>query len=274
MLDIGHGKVGWRNRRQVARFLADIGYDQAIVLPNSFKSAVIPFWAKIPKRTGWIGESRIILLNDRRKLEKSRYPLMIERFMALGLDADVHPDTPYPLPRLRFDAENAERLRGQFALATSEITVLCPGAEFGPAKQWPAEHFATVARHAVRIGDQVWLVGSPKDVSTCGEIEQMVPTGIVNLAGKTSLVDAVDLIALADRVVCNDSGLMHVACALDCRVIAVFGSTSPGFTPPLGDKAHVVRQDIACSPCFQRECPLGHLRCLKELDPSRVIEVF
>lgn len=273
-LDVGHGELGWSARRVMARRLAGEHYDQAIVLPNSFKSALIPWWAGIPRRTGWSGESRLLILNDRRTLDESACPLMIQQFVALGLEPGQGLPDPLPLPRLAADADNAARLCTDLGIHTSGITALCPGAEFGAAKRWPAEHFAAVARASVARGRQVWLLGSPNDVPVCREIETLVPTGLVNLAGRTSLTDAVDLLSMADDVVCNDSGLMHVACALERRVIALFGSTSPDFTPPLSAAARVLRLDLECSPCFQRECPLGHLRCLKDLSPERVIEVL
>jgi heptosyltransferase-2 len=273
-LAVGHGELGWRRRRQMGAVLAKENYDQAIVLPNSFKSALVPYWSRIPRRTGWTGESRFGILNDRRRLDPDRYPLMIERFMALGLPPGEPLERPYPLPRLETNEERAEYLRRTLGLASAGITVLCPGAEFGPAKRWPAEHFAAVARSETERGREVWLLGSPGDVEAARDIEGQVPGGVVNLAGRTSLEDAVDLIGLADRVVCNDSGLMHVAGALQRETYALFGSTSPAFTPPLGEHSRVIRHSIACSPCFQRECPLGHMKCLRDLAPERVIERF
>ena len=277
-LDIGHGELGWRKRRTMARLLAERGYDQAIVLPNSFKSALIPYWAGIPRRTGWTGESRLLVLNDRRHLDPERLPMMIERFMALGLAPErsrgyEFPD-PYPQPLLRVDQGRADALRAEHGLGQDRVTALCPGAEFGPAKRWPVQHFAALARSEASAGRQVWLIGSPGDRAICAEIETLVPRGLINLAGRTSLLDAVDLLAQADRVVCNDSGLMHVAAALDRHVIALFGSTSPDFTPPLGNKARVLRNPVPCSPCFQRQCPLGHLACLSDLTPEMVIQVL
>ncbi|MDH3644078.1 MAG: lipopolysaccharide heptosyltransferase II [Gammaproteobacteria bacterium] len=274
ILDVSHGELALAKRRRQGQSLAG-RYQRAVVLPNSFKSALVPWWAKVPVRTGWHGEARFGLLNDRRRLDESRYPLMIERFMALGLDAGSPLPEPAPLPRLEVDADNVERLCAARHLSVDGgVTVLCPGAEYGPAKRWPSAHFAEVARHAAAQGHQVWLVGSSKDAPVCAEIEAQVPTGLVNLAGRTTLLDAIDLLSLADRVVSNDSGLMHVACALARPVVAVFGSTSDAFTPPLGAAAVVVREDIECSPCFERECPLGHLRCLNDLAPRRVIELL
>lgn len=270
-LDVAHGELAFRKRRNLGRSLKAEGYDQAIVLPNSFKSALVPFWAGIPKRTGWTGETRIGVLNDRRKLNDDHHPLMIQRFMALGLDGRVHPDKPYPRPALRADVDNAERLRREHALQSAGITVLCPGAEFGPAKRWPPDRFAAVARHAVAAGGEVWLIGSPGDREACAAVARLVPAGLVDLAGKTSLLDAVDLLSLADQVVCNDSGLMHVAAALGRPLVAVFGSSSAEFTPPLGEESRVVSLDLPCRPCFERRCPLGHLDCLLRLTPEQVI---
>ncbi len=153
------------------------------------------------------------------------------------------------------------------------VLALCPGAEFGPAKRWPAEHYAAVARHGAASGRAVWLLGSPNDAPVCAEVKALAPAAR-DLSGRTRLVDAVDLLSAAVTVVCNDSGLMHVACAVGAPVVALFGSTSPAFTPPLGGRATVLRQSLPCSPCFQRHCPLGHLACLRELHPEQVIEAL
>lgn len=273
-LEVGHGELNLTARRSLARALAGENYDQAIVLPNSFKSALLPWFARIPRRTGWRGESRLLVLNDRRRLDKSRYPLMIERFMALALPEGASLPEPYPLPRLDADPAAALVLCERFELVKSGITALCPGAEFGPAKRWPPGHFATLARHEVAQGREVWLLGSPGDTATCEEIATQAGAGVKNLAGRTRLLEAIDLLSLADRVVCNDSGLMHVASALGREVVALFGSTSPDFTPPLGGNARVLRHPVDCSPCFQRQCPLGHLKCLTDLTPNQVIEVL
>jgi heptosyltransferase-2 len=177
---------------------------------------------------------------------------------------------PYPTPRLEVNEENRARVLRDLDLAPAAgLVILCPGAEFGPAKRWPPAHYAAVARNALAAGRPVWLIGAPKDSAVCTEIAGAAP-GARNLAGRTRLVDAIDLLSLADVVVCNDSGLMHVAGAVGARVIALFGSTSPDFTPPLGRDAEVLRLGLDCSPCFARECPLGHLRCLVDLEPARV----
>lgn len=272
VLDVRHGELGLVKRLRLARELRSLGFARAILLPNSLKSALVPFWAGIPRRTGWLGEQRYGLLNDHRKLDPGRYPLMVERFLALALPPGEPIPRPLPTPRLAVDVDNRARLRSELGLTDGRpVLALCPGAEYGPAKQWPAAHYAALARHALERGMQVWLLGSPGDAEVCAGIAALAPA-VANLAGRTRLLDAVDLLSAASVAVSNDSGLMHVAGAVGARVIGVYGSTSPDFTPPLAPGAAVVTLNLPCSPCFQRTCPLGHLRCLRELEPDRVIE--
>ena len=278
---LAHGELNLGKRWRIGQGLKHEGFDCAYVLPNSFKSALTPWWARIPRRVGWRGEARFGLLNDRRTLDAARYPLMIERFMALGLPQGKELTAPYPEPQLLADADNVAALVRKHELPQGmPVLALAPGAEYGPAKQWPARHYASVAAAALAGGYSVWLLGSPNDATVCGEIETLlarssVPAGALrNLAGRTTLLDAVDTLSLADAVVCNDSGLMHVACALGRRVVAVFGSTSPDFTPPLGAGATVVQHAVPCSPCFKRECPLGHMDCLEKLPPQQVLSAL
>jgi heptosyltransferase-2 len=267
-VDFTHGELGIGKRRRVGHELREHQYTEAYVLPNSWKSALVPMFAKVPKRIGWLGEARYGLLTKPVKLDKTRYPLMIERFMAL-LDENL-PAKPYSNPVLRADESNAQHLRATLQLGTDDdgVFALAPGAEFGPAKKWP--HFAELARALRAKGKSVWLFGSPNDVTDCQNIAQSV-AGVANLAGKTSLLDALDLMSLADHVVCNDSGLMHIACALGLPTTGIFGSTSPTFTPPLGGKAQTVQLNLDCQPCFQRTCPLGHLNCLNQLAAEQVL---
>ena len=266
--DFAHGELGWSTRRALGTKLRAQGYDVAYVLPNTWKSALVPWFARIPRRVGFHGEARFALLNDRRRLDEALYPLMIERFMALGDATGALPAEPYPLPRLTVDEVNRADALARLELAPGDVTALCPGAEFGAAKKWP--HYAELARERLQSGQQVWLLGSPGDREDCDKIADAA-SGARNLAGETSLLDAIDLLSVADTVVCNDSGLMHIACALGRPTVGVFGSTSPGFTPPLGEHATVAEIELDCRPCFQRTCPLGHLDCLNKLTPADVI---
>ncbi|MGP0149735.1 lipopolysaccharide heptosyltransferase II [Pseudomonas oryzihabitans] len=271
---LGHGALELATRRRIGQQLRG-RYDQAILLPNSLKSALVPYFAGIPKRTGWRGELRFGLLNDIRTLDKARYPLMIERFMALAHTPGAEIPKPYPEPRLAIEPASRDAALERFGLSLDRpVLALCPGAEFGEAKRWPAEHYAAVADARLRQGWQVWLFGSQKDAPGGEEIREWVTPGfeedVCNLAGRTSLAEAIDLLSCASAVVSNDSGLMHVAAALDRPLVAVYGSTSPGFTPPLASQVEVVRLGLECSPCFDRTCRFGHYDCLRLLQPSLV----
>ena len=259
-----HGALGLGERLRAGRRLRRMGFDQAIVLPGSFKSALTPLFAGIPRRTGWRGEFRYGALNDARKLDASRWPRLVDRFAAL---AGVAPEAP----RLAADPAARDRLLAKHGLrADGPVVALCPGAEYGPAKRWPAEHFAALARRCAEAGAEVWIVGSANEAALGDAICTSSGRFAVNLAGRTSLLEAVDLLSAASAVVSNDSGLLHVAAALDVPVAAVYGSTSPDFTPPLGAHAVALQRELGCRPCFRRECPLGHTDCLRGLAPAEV----
>lgn len=272
-LPYGHGAWQIKSRWQLGRSLRDHRFDQAIVLANSWKSAIIPYAANIPLRTGWRGELRYGLLNDVRILDKKRYPLMIERFMALGLPKGAKLPKPQ-WPSLRIDGEQARQTMAKFQLVSEgkPILALCPGAEYGPAKRWPVSHFAEVAREKMAAGWQVWLFGSAKEQPLAAEIQQLTAQGCVDLTGKTNLAEAIDLLSLAQAVVCNDTGLMHIAAALARPIVAVYGSSSPGFTPPLATTIDIATLNKSCSPCFARTCRFGHTACLNDLSPARVLQ--
>ncbi len=271
-----HGQLRLKERRALGLALRKQHYDQAIVLPNSLKSALIPWFANIPKRTGFVGEMRYGLLNDARKLEPDALPLMVERFAFLAGDKGAALQRPVPNPRMVVDSLQAKNTLADLGLSLAKpVVAFCPGAEYGEAKRWPAGHFAELARAVRAAGAQVWIFGSNKD----REIGDAILAGagaddVCQLAGKTSLDQAVDLLSLARVVVTNDSGLMHVAAALERPIVALFGSSSPGFTPPLSDKAQVLSLNLSCSPCFKRVCPLGHLDCLNKLSPQQVYQAL
>jgi len=271
-LPFGHGELAWGKRREIAKEILKLNFDQAIVLPGSLKSGLIPFWAKIPKRTGFRGEMRYGLLNDIRLLDKEKLSRTVQRFVALGLPAANPLPNEIPNPRLKVKPAEVEKALNRLEIKKIDqpILALCPGAEYGPAKRWPASHFAELAQSQIEKGWQVWLFGSDKDVSITQTINEKTDAQCLDLAGSTTLPEAVDLMSLAEVVVSNDSGLMHVAAALDKKVIALYGSSSPDFTPPLHADAEIMSLNLECSPCFKRECPLGHLNCLNNLSPESV----
>jgi len=275
VMPLGHGKLGLGERRRIGKSLRNKQYQQAIVLPNSFKSALIPWWADIPLRTGWRGEMRYGLLNDMRVLDKKRYPLMIEQFMALGLPLNEPLPQDYPLPELEISPASREQALARHQLSADRpVLAICPGAEFGSAKRWPEEHYAAVANEKLQAGWQVWILGSPKDQPVAKKIMELTQQQCINLTGQTQLAEAVDLLSLASVVVSNDSGLMHIAAALHKPLIAVYGPTTAAFTPPLHQQAKVLSLSLECQPCFQRICPLKHHRCMNELQPQKVIDTM
>lgn len=268
----GHGALQFGGRRRLGLELRAGRYDQALVLPNSWKSALPPWFAGIPLRTGFCGEARWGLLNDLRRLDPQKLPQMADRFAALALPADAALPAPLPRPALQSSAAQQQQLLARLGIDPSRPAVaFCPGAEYGPAKRWPERHFAALARLLAARGYAIWLVGSPKDHAVAETIAQDAAGLCTNLCGKTDIAEAADLLAAARLVVTNDSGLMHVAAAVGRPVIALYGSSSPLFTPPLSAAARIVTLNLECSPCFKRNCPLGHLKCLNDLAPERVV---
>jgi heptosyltransferase-2 len=273
-MPVSHGVFGWSMRRKLGKELVQNGYDQAIVLPNSWKSALIPWFASIPVRTGWRGEMRYGLLNDIRKLDKAALPMMVQRFVSLAYPASQASAAPsYTPPLMRANAVadpvNPPRDQGQKRL------ILCPGAEFGPAKQWPPEYYAALAQRFLQQDWQVLVLGSKADQATAQTITDAIKGDLsqfYNLTGQTRLEDAIDLLATADQVVSNDSGLMHIAAALQRPLVVIYGPTSPAFTPPLSDNARIEQIDVECGPCFQRTCPEGHHRCMRDLTVNRIYQ--
>jgi heptosyltransferase-2 len=275
-MPVGHGTLALGARRRLGRSLLRAQYRQAIVLPRSFKSALVPWWARIPRRTGYLGELRYGLLNDLRTVDEQRLPRTVERYGALGLEPrESFPET-FPLPSLQVDSGETASTLDRFALFPDDrpVLVLCPGAAYGPAKRWPAHYFGAVAQAMGEQGWCVWVLGSHAEREIAEAVCVFAGTGCLNLAGRTTLEQTIRLLARADCVITNDSGLMHVASALDRRVIAIYGSSDPAFTPPLSPRSRIARLGLACSPCFARECPLGHTRCLNDLQPHRVIEAL
>ncbi len=267
----GHGEFNFGARRALGHRLAATGYSHAYVLPNSWKSALVPFFAGISRRIGYQGESRYLLLNERHRLDVMTHPQLVQRYAAL---AGPLPAT-LPSPHLNSTVEQQQAVRQALGLPPDATPVIfCPGAEYGPAKRWPAQHFAALAKLIATPQDPVWLIGSGKDIAIGEEISAASEGTALNLCGRSSLEQAIDLIASASCVVSNDSGLMHVAAALDRPLVALYGSSSPTYTPPLSPHAKIISRDLSCSPCFKRECPLGHLDCLNGITPQQVASMI
>ena len=274
--NLKHGEFGGQQRRRIGESLRSQHYQQAIVLTNSWKSALIPFWAKIPQRTGYKGEMRYGLLNDIRPLKQHQ---TFEQYVALGLPKGEVRQQRSPHPRL--SPKRAEpilqNLNLNFSASKSKqpILALCPGAEFGPAKCWPLEYYAAVAKQKQAEGWEIWIFGSENDKPLGEEIQALAGAdNYLNLCGKTTIEQAVDLLALSSAAISNDSGLMHVVAALDKPLIALYGSSNPSKTPPLSGHARILSLGLKCSPCYQRTCPKKHLKCLRDIKPEWVLEIL
>ena len=263
----GHGEFNFFARRTLGRRLAGADHSTAYVLPNSWKSALVPFFAGIPCRIGYQGEARYLLLNERHRLDTIRHPQLVQRYAALAgpLPAVL------PSPHLSSTMEQQQAARRALDLPPDVVPIIfCPGAEYGPAKRWPARHFAALARLIATPRHPVWLIGSDKDTAVGDEIAAASTGAALNLCGRSTLEQAIDLIASASCVVSNDSGLMHVAAALGRPLVALYGSSSPAYTPPLSASATIVSRSLPCSPCFKRECPLKHFDCMNGITPQQV----
>jgi heptosyltransferase-2 len=272
-LEVAHGEFGLAKRRALGHALRHERYTQAIVLPGSWKSALVPFFARIPRRTGFRGEMRVGLLNDIRALDKNLLKTTVQRFVALAEDGDVASAPRIPPPRLEVDRERGRRLAMELGLDLSRPAVgLMPGAEYGPAKQWPPEYYGALARLLDDAGAKSWVFGSAKESALGETIREASGGAAINLCGRTALVDLVDLSALCTAVVTNDSGPMHIAAAAGAAVVAIYGSSTPDHTPPLTERKHIHYLRLWCSPCFERTCPLKHYNCLRQISVEAVRE--
>jgi len=280
-MPLGHGALALGERRRIGKSLRASGYDRAYVLPNSFKSALVPFFAGIKRRIGWRGEMRYGLLNDVRVLDKAAFPLMVERYIALACDAPVASAQQLPQPplwpQLQVDDQEKIETSAQFQIpAERPLIGFCPGAEFGPAKRWPHYHYAALAQQLIAEGNQVVLFGSAKDRECGEEIIAALPAEARrycrNLAGETQLEQAVILIARCDAVVSNDSGLMHIAAALNRPLVALYGPSSPDFTPPLSKQVRIIRLITGYHKVRKGDAVQGYHQSLIDIPPQRVYQ--
>lgn len=285
-MPIGHGQFSLMQRYHLGKELRG-QYDLAIVLPNSFKSVLIPLFAKIPQRRGWRGEMRYGVLNDLRS-NIADYPMMVQRYVALGYASDDVPSVEtitFEYPYLSVDSATVQKTLSHFekqtALAENRPAIgFCPGAEFGPAKRWPHYHYATLAEQLIKQGYQVQIFGSAKDKAVGDSIQQPLPSELkrycINLAGQTDLPQVIDLLSQCHAVVSNDSGLMHIAAALDKPLVALYGPTSPTYTPPLARKVKVLRliEGGLIKVRTSKDSIDGYHQSLIDLEPAKVLDAL
>lgn len=276
-MPLQHGKLQLRTRWSMARQLRQ-QFDAAYILPNTLKSALIPWLARIPQRIGYLGEQRALLLTAARpNPSRIKRPSMLQHYAALASPTAASPTAHLPDPQLQISPAQIRQTREALCIPeNARVIAFCPGAEYGPAKRWPTTHFAQLARRIAAHDPQIQIIllGSAKDKSIgeaiCSTLDQSLQGVVRNLCGQTTLEQACALLASCSAVISNDSGLMHVTAALHRPQIALFGSSDPRHTPPHSPRATVEWLALECSPCFQRECPLGHLHCLNQLSPERV----
>lgn len=270
-LPVNHGELGLIERYKLGKSLRSKQYDQAIITPRSYKSALVPFFAQAKQRTGYRGEMRYGVLNDIRQLDKNILKKTVQRYVALGIESDAFDVPEIPFPKLTVDNNNLQMLLTKFDLnLEAPIVALLPGAEYGEAKRWPIQYYSELANKLGEQGFQVWVLGSEKDKTAADEIVK--GNEAINLCGKTKLEDSIDLLSVCKSAVTNDSGLMHIAAAVDIPLVAIYGSSTPDYTPPLTNKAKIQYLGLECSPCFKRACPLGHTNCLIEIKPNAIFQ--
>ncbi len=274
-VDVQHGEFSFFKRWKLGKQLRKNHYTHAIVIPRSWKSAIISFAAKVPIRTGYRGEMRYGLLNDIRVLNKDILKQTVQRYVAHAGKNNPQTAPVIPFPALTIDHDNQQHLLKKLHLKLNRpVICIMPGAEYGPAKQWSVEYYRELAVKQVDAGYQIWVIGSEKDRAAGNIISPASDDAIINLCGKTQLADTVDLFACAEAAVCNDSGLMHIAAASGVKVHVIYGSSTPDYTPPLttDDKKKIYYLGLSCSPCFKRECPLGHAECLTEIHVDEIVD--
>jgi heptosyltransferase-2 len=267
-LPFSHGELNILKRYQLGKSLKVEDYTQAIVLTNSFKSALIPLFANIPKRTGFLGEMRFGIINDRIKKDKSLYRT-VDQFLALS---PKNKNIKTSLSTYLISKPNQARkfLKGKLK-PSDKVLGIAPGAEYGEAKRWPIEYFAKVAIEAMDKGWKVILLGSANDHDLGKSLDSLTKNKVINLIGKTKLEEVIDVMSICNSFLSNDSGLMHLASSLGIKQVAIFGSSDPKKTPPLSHHAEIMYLSLSCSPCFERSCPLQHTKCLKNIKPEEVI---
>ncbi len=270
-VDLRHGQLQMGQRYAVGKSLRG-KYEQAIILPRSFKSALIPVFAKIPQRTAYRGEMRYAVVNDMRDLNTDVTYKAVEKYVNLGRDKrDANLPLKILTPELNIDETKRHVAAIKLGVSESSPAVaLMPGAEFGPSKCWPAEYFGELALKFSKQGYEVYIFGSKNDFEI-GEVVAKASNNVAkNLCGKTTLEEVVDLISLIRVAITNDSGLMHIAAAVKCPVVAIYGAITPKYTPPLTNKSRIEYLHLDCSPCWKKTCPYGHYNCLRKLEVDRV----
>ncbi|MBL7004917.1 MAG: lipopolysaccharide heptosyltransferase II [Gammaproteobacteria bacterium] len=265
-IDLKHGKLPIKYYWQVAQQLKG-RYQQCFIIPRKLKSALIPWFAGIPKRTAYLGESRYFLVNDRVQQDPQQH-FWVEK--VCGLFKSGVKLAELPNPKLIVNEQSKAEWLQRLEIKDRKLIALMPGASYGPSKQWPIENFSQLAQQLASSSTVIVLGGQAE--FEIGEAIKQGNAGVINLCGKTSLEDTIDLLALCDSAVSNDSGLMHIAAAVGCFVKALYGSSSPDYTPPLTTSKTIYSDTLGCKPCFKRQCEFNHYDCWRKISVNRVLD--
>ena len=274
-----HGETKLLERYKLGQGLKKENYDRAIILTNSLKSSLIPYFARIEVRTGWLGEFRYGLINDIRSSKKLKKSLMVEKFAALSLCEENYSIENLTFPELEINFDNQRNFLEEFSIDYSKNTMaICPGAEFGPSKRWPAEYYAEIAKFYVNKGWNVLCIGSKNDEDIgmgIGSLNNLRSNeSFINLTGKTSLQDAIDILAFTEKVVTNDSGLMHISAAVKTPLVALYGPSSPEYTPPLISKKKILRKTQGYEKVRYGSNEKGYHQSLLDIKPEEVLDAL
>lgn len=271
ILDCSHRELGLFKRLRLAKEIKKSSYDQSIVLSRSLKSSLIPYFAKIPIRTGELGELRYLLINDLKEFSKESRRKTASRYISMYSDNNEELSENY-YPSLDSNSENIKNLSEKYDLKKDKkVIIFAPGAAFGPSKMWPVNKFRELGKK-LNNDFKILILGSNNEKSIGNDI--VTNKNMVNLCGKTSIADAVDLMHISKFCVSNDSGLMHLAAATNTKSISIYGSTSPDFTPPLTKNKDIHYKGMSCSPCFEKKCKYGHYNCLVDIHSDDVFKSF
>ena len=276
LLPFNHRQLALNQRFKLGKKLRTKNYEQAFIIPNSLKSALVPWFANIPVRTGWLGEHRFGLINDWRILDKKRYVSIAQRYQALAYPKNSSLNSIFFIPKLKLDMQYKACVKSIYNIDNTKPWIaICPGSEYGTGKRWPSAHFAQLAKLLIEAGFKVMLLGSPNDASACLEIYHLCQEVNLNLCGKSTLLEAIYLLDMCNAVVSNDSGLMHLAASLNKSLVSIYGPTASNFAPPLSVKAEVIEnKELSCRPCKKRQCPFLHHWCMQSIKPKDVFKTL
>jgi len=276
---VASGIAGLNDRRKIVSEIRTRHFDLAVLMPNSFESALWITAAGIPRRAGFAVDARGAMLthkaspsHDALDGHQMHYWLAMAR-ETLGIEGA--PGDLSISPASQHVTMMREWLATRRRKPASPLIAIAPAAAYGPAKEWPAEKFAAVIDGlADRFDAECVLVGAPSERAKCEEVAAKSHSGAIVSAGETSIGELIALLSISSGFAGNDSGAMHLAGALGIPTVAIFGSTNPLRTGPAKARSRVIWHHLECSPCLARTCRFGHYNCLREIEPKEILQAL